>query len=396
MKLAIFGATGFVGATLAERLIGWPGVELRLFCRGFGGAWRLARAGAPLAAVDILDRAAVVAALAGCTHVVNCTRGDSDVMIRGFGNLLEASRKAGIARFVHLSSTAVYGDPPPLESAEESAPARPLAGSYGAEKLAQDVMVEEAAAKGLSCAVLCPPNISGVYSSFVCNVLADLRVGTFALVEGGGLALNVVDVDNLAHAIELALAVPKVDAKRIFVTDGERLTWRDLADALMPLAERTSPLADLPAELFAAQPRPAAKTSLWRSAKHLVSSDVREALRRDPLLARLDRRLRRLAGLAGARIEDALRLSIEGPLKVMKVADRNHYASRYNAMQLRKVTHRIDRARAVLGYAPVLDFSASMARFRAWYEGSHGFGADFWPLARTVETFKVEPIAPPR
>lgn len=392
MRVAIFGATGFVGATLAERLGARGDVDFRLFCRGFGNAWRLARAGRNLVPVDILSAVEVEAALSGCTHVVNCTRGGADVMIKGLDNLLNACRKEQIKRFVHLSSVAVYGEAPPPESAREGGPAHPAAESYGAEKLLQDEMVEKAAANGLSCVVLCPPNISGVYSGFICSILADLRAGAFALAEGGRFPLNVVDAENLAHAIELALAIPHADAKRIFITDGEGLTWRDLADALLPLAERDQPLEDLPASLFAAAPTGPEKTSLWKSAKHLVSSDVREALRRDPLLAKLDKRLRRLAGLAGGRIEERLRRSIEGPIKVGKVPDRSPYTSRYNAMQLRNVCHRIDRAREVLGYKPIIGFQLSMARFRTWYEITHGFREDFWPLACALNTFRVSPV----
>jgi nucleoside-diphosphate-sugar epimerase len=392
MKIALFGATGFVGTTLAERLGRRADVELRLFSRGFGNAWRLARSGTTLETIDVLNPADVERAVSGCTHVVNCTRGGPDVMIKGLDILLRASRAARVQRFVHLSSVAVYGESPPPEAAHESGPARPEPGSYGAEKLLQDQMVQRAAEEGLSCVILCPPNISGVYSSFVCNVLADIRAGSFALVEGGRLALNVVDVENLAHAIELALVAPRADAQRIFVTDGEGLTWRDLAEALLPLSERDRPIDEVPAHLFRRSPEPPPKPSLFRSLKHLVSSDVREALRRDPLLARLDKGMRQLVAAAGGRIEDSLRHAIEGPIKVRQVPDRTPYTSRYNAMQLRNVHHHIDRARELLGYKPVLSFQASMARFRTWYEVTHGYGEDFWPLARALETFKVEPV----
>ncbi len=99
-------------------------------------------------------------------------------------------------------------------------------GDYGPIKLRQDEIVARAHADGLSCAVLCPPNISGVYSPFVCSVLEDMRRGSLALVEDGGMPINVVDVDNLCHAIELALTADQVDGRRIFVTDGDGITWR--------------------------------------------------------------------------------------------------------------------------------------------------------------------------
>jgi nucleoside-diphosphate-sugar epimerase len=385
MKVTVFGASGFVGATLVEQLARRNDVETQAIIHSFGNAWRLARASVPMKTVDITSPAEVVSALDDCTHVVNCTRGSTAVMLMGLKNLLAASKTKKVRRFVHLSSVAVYGDPPPPESAHEDAPAKPPPRSYGAEKLQQDEMVADAAESGLDCVVLCPPNISGVYSSFVSNVLADIRTGTFALVDGGTRPNNTVDVDNLAYAIILALDVAKGDGKRIFVSDGTGLTWKHLADALLPLAELQSPIASIPASALAGQVAPARlPASFWRSLKHLVSSDVREALRHDPLWAKFDARIRQLASLGGTRMEDRLRLSIAGPQTVAKVPDDNPYSSRYNSMQLRGVWHSIDRARDVLGYEPPISFTQSMERFKVWYETMHGFGEPYWPLVRVL------------
>ena len=391
MKVAVLGASGFVGATLVEHLLGRADIETRVLIHSSGNAWRLARAAIPMKVVDVTSSSQVSEALAGCSHVVNCTRGSSAVMFDGLRHMLAASKNANVRRFVHLSSVAVYGDPPPAASEREEAPAHPPPRSYGAEKLRQDKMVADAAAAGLDCIVLCPPNISGVYSSFLCNVLSDMRNGRFALLDGGSRPLNIIDVDNLAHAIVLALHAAKGDGKRIFVSDGVGRTWNDLANELLPLAELSAPLPTISGSAFRTpQPVPQQKVSLWRSMKHLVSSDVREALRRDPLWARFDKGLRGLAAAGGTRLEDRLRDSIEGARKVAKVTDPYPYSSRYNAMQLRNVWHRIDRARDVLGYEPPLDFTASMARFRLWYETMHGFGQSFWPLARTLNNFSVD------
>ncbi len=387
MKIAVFGASGFVGATLVERLRARTDVTTKALIHSYGSAWRLARAAIPLDTVDVTSAAQVEAVLEDCTHVVNCTRGGSDVMLRGLKNLLAASRKRKIRRFVHLSSVAVYGDPPPPESASEDAVAAPPLGSYGAEKLEQDNMVAAACASGLDCVVLCPPNISGLYSSFVSNVLNDIRNSSFALIDGGSRPLNVVDVDNLCHAVWLALNVKKGDGRRIFVSDGEDISWKDLAEKLGPLTEHSSlPKRIAPEELAQPESVREAVPSLWRSAKHLVSSDVRESLRKDPLLRKFDVNLRWLASIGGRGFEDRLRHSIEGPIRIDKVYDTNQYSSRYNVMQLRGVTHRIDRARDVLGYSPQFSFDESMSRFRQWYAATHGFGGSYWPLATLLDT----------
>lgn len=391
MKVAVFGASGFVGATVVEHLLARTDIETRVFIHSFGNAWRLARAAIPMRTVDITMAGDVDKALAGCTHVVNCTRGSGEVMVTGLKNLLSASKANGARRFVHLSSVAVYGDPPPSESEREDVPARPT-DSYGAMKLKQDDIVAAASGNGLDCVVLCPPNISGVYSSFLCNVLADMRNGSFALVDGGARPLNTVDVDNLAHAIVLALEIGKGDGKRIFLTDGGMPTWKDLADALLRLAELAGPLPNVKASALRFPPTAKSSSSLWKSVKHLVSSDVREALRRDPNWARFDKAMRRTAAVGGKGFEHKLRHAVEGPIKIEKARDAERFSSRYNALQLRDVRHRINRARDVLGYVPPLDFAGSMLRFCTWYETMYGFGQNYWPLARLLMDFRPQAL----
>ena len=391
MKIAVFGASGFVGTALVEHLLKEPGHEVVVCINRVGSAWRLSRAQIPWRSVDILAPDALASALEGATHVVNCTRGGSEVMLAGLKNLLAASKNAQVKRFVHLSSISVYSTPGNVRSMREDAPTDPEPGSYGWEKLRQDDMIQAAHAGGLDCVVLCPPNISGTYSSFVYNVLSDMRAGTLALVDGGSRPNSTVDVDNLVHAIMLSLNVAKADGKRIFVTDGEGPTWKDMADGLMELAERTEPLSSVGAEQIV--PPVVAKTpmpSLWRSLKHVASSEVRESLRRDPRWARIDTQIRWLVAKGGAKIEDRLRLSVEGPQKVSKIHEESPYSSRYMAVQLRGLWHDISRAREALGYVPPLDFAQSMSRYRDWYKLMYGFGQAYWPLARTIEMFRAD------
>ena len=386
MKVAIFGASGFVGAALTEHLLESGRAEVVPCINKLGNAWRFSRANIPVHSVDIMSPAKLAPVLDGVTHVVNCTRGSTAVMLQGLKNLLDASKDAKVKRFVHLSSISVYGDPPAADSMSEDAPANPDPGTYGWEKLKQDEMVEAAHASGLASVVLCPPNISGIFSSFVYNVLSDMRAGTLALVEEGTRPNSTIDVENLVHAIMLGLETEHPDAKRIFVSDGEDLVWKDLADALMPLAERAGPLPSVAARevtpVTVAVPAPG---SVWKSFKHLASSDVREAVRKDPRWARVDKGIRNLVARTGSKMEDRLRHSIEGPVKVSKVPDSNAYSSRYMTVQLRGIRHRLDRARDVLGYRPPLSFQESMRRYRDWHSQMYGFDQPFRPLARAIE-----------
>ena len=115
-RIAIVGASGFVGAALIERLYfdeAWRDrFEFVAFIRGFGNAARLTRLPVKIEPLDLLDFPRVRSALGGFDAVVNCTRGDSALMLKGLGNLGRAMEHNRVHKFVHLSSVAIYGDDP--------------------------------------------------------------------------------------------------------------------------------------------------------------------------------------------------------------------------------------------------------------------------------------------
>ena len=387
-RIVILGASGFVGTTLAERLRKRPDVEVVPVIHSAGSAWRLARRSAPLLQVDVADRTALFDALRGATHVVNCTRGGRDVMINGLRNILDGCRTAGVGRFVHLSSVMVYGDPPHPDSHHEDAPTNPPPGadSYGMIKLEQDRMVHAAAAAGLPSVVLCPPNISGPFSGYIAGILNGLRNASFALVDDGAGPCNLIDVRNLCHAIELALDTggAALDGARMFVTDGAQVSWKDVAAELLELTGADGFRHIERAELLRLTGQGVAKTapSIGGSIRHLVSSDVRAALRKDPLLAKLDHAARTAVTKLGRGMETKLRLGIEGPTPVSRPDPYANLAVGLCAQQLREVWHQNERAGRVLGFRPPVTFRQSMADFRAWYRKMHGMDTPYWPISR--------------
>jgi nucleoside-diphosphate-sugar epimerase len=387
-RIVILGASGFVGTTLAERLQQRPEVEVVPVIHSAGSAWRLARRSAPLLQVDIADRSALLDALRGATHVVNCTRGPRSVMVDGLRNVLDGCRTAGVSRFVHLSSVMVYGDPPHRDSHHEDAPTKPLPGaeSYGMIKLEQDRMVQAAAAAGLPSVVLCPPNISGPFSGYVASIVNGVRDGSFALVDEGAGPCNLIDVRNLCHAMELALDTDgaALDGARMFVTDGEQVSWKDLAAELLELTGVDEVRHIERVELLRLTGRGAAETapSVAASIRHLVSSDVRAALRKDPLFAKLDRAARTAVTKLGRRMETKLRRSIEGTTPVSRPDPYANLTVGLCAQQLRGVWHLNERVERILGFRPPVTFSQSMADFRAWYRKMHGIDTPFWPISR--------------
>lgn len=386
MKVVVFGASGLTGATLVERLAA-RGIDVVACIHSSGNAWRLARLSIPLTQVDMNDAGAVEAVVRGCTHIVNCARGDDATMIGGLKNLIAASRAAHVRQLVHLSSVMVYGDPPIEASHDEDAPTSPVENTYGWVKLKQDEMVEAAAGSGLPATVLCPPNISGPYSHYLQGVVGAIERGRLAIVDGGHAPCVLVDVANLCHAIELALERGANDGKRLFVTDGACMSWNALVAELSPLVRREANdrLPTMTSHelepLLIERPKP---RSIGRSLKHIVSSEVRAAMRLDPIWQDVDSRIRRGVARLGGAMEDKLRLSIEGSVAVAKASPHAGIDLKLSGHQLRKPIHSIARIERVLGYRPVVSPQESMAAFRAWYAKHHGFDDAFADLVRQL------------
>jgi dTDP-D-glucose 4,6-dehydratase len=305
-------------------------------------------------------------------------------MVKGLQNLLAASQKNKVERFIHLSSVLVYGDPPAPDSVHEDAQTSPAKGTYGWIKLQQDHMVLQACRAGLPSVILCPPNISGPYSPYLLRVLDALRAGVLALLDDGKTPCNLVDVSNLAHAIELALDRGSADGKRMFVTDDEETTWYDVIEGLIPVTERTEPLPVITREKLSRLRLADSKPSLVQSLKHLVSSDVRAALRQDPLWAKAEQALVRSMARLGKGVQERLRWSVAGPPPIRKIQSGPQYNTQLCIQQLRGVRHASDLAKQELGYKPLYTFAASMCAFCAWYRSHHGMDTGSWDLLKQL------------
>jgi 2-alkyl-3-oxoalkanoate reductase len=385
MRVAIVGASGFAGQATTELLLS-RGIDAVPLVHSTGNSWGLFTRNIHPRLVDVLDTAQLKDALTGCTHVINCSRGSDEVMIDGLKNLLRCTVDLKISRFVHLSSVAVYGDPPPPQSQFENAPTNPEKGGYGAMKLHQDEIVQTFAKKGLSTIILCPPNIIGPESPYLLQILDTLYAGSFMLADGGGTACNTVDVRNLAHACLLALTANAAGAQRYFVTDDEDVTWTRVISALMKAGDvarglREGSLEEL--RIWAKEPdRP--QPSLRRSFLHLASGDVRRELRKDPLLEKLDTFVRSIASTFGSRFEGTLRNAISEGKSARPNLEKDETALRLSTQQLRGVRHRCDNAREILGYRPLYTFDQSMKSFGLWLARTRGVGSRDWDLVRKL------------
>ena len=381
MHVCILGASGLVGRAVVERLSRRRAVRIKPVVHSIGNAWSLLRHNRKLITADLKDSDAVEAAVQECTHVVNCTLGAWEDMPENVERLVNACVKRGVRKLVHVSSVTVYGERPHPGCRTESGPARPARGSYGWYKMQQDAAVYKAHKRGLSSVVLCAPHVTGPYARVILQLVDSLRKGTFALVDDGKYPCNLVDVNNLCHAIELALLCEKSDGRRIFITNGDNYTWKDLAYEATELAEVD------PGSI----PRITAREAERLGGALGLLSFGKRALKHPDILAMANLTvLRRNRHLYGS-VAFLYRLFRLNRTPARRIASRGAPDNSGETLepwlcqqQLRGVRHEITKARDILGYEPLLDSRVSFRLFKEWYGTMYGFGSEYWPLARDL------------
>ncbi len=378
MKVAVLGAAGLVGNVLVRRLLKRPDTEVRACVRNPSTSWSLLGLGIPMVAADLRDGGSLRRAIEGCTHVVNCALGEDRELAECMRNLVDSCRQGGTHRLVHLSSVTVYGDPPPPDSTSESATPMPRKGTYGWHKLRQDEIALRAHESGLSTAVICLPHVTGPGSRFLLSVIRELRERRFALVDDGRHPVVMADVENVAVAIEAALAAPSVDGRRMFVNDGPAPAWSELIERLAPIAEIDhAEIPRLTAEQVR-QHRGGPTLGTVTAARQLLAMPaVREVLAQTRLGA--DTWASRMAkGVVKRRMTSAKQATSSRPTACA------FPPPGLWTQQLRMVDHSNARLQASVGFRPIHDFAASLQAFERWYAAMFLYGTPSWNMARRL------------
>jgi len=208
--ILITGSSGFVGSWLVEllHLGGHPSVRAGI--RGWSNAARLGRTSADIVFCDVMKPDQIDAAVAGATHVIHCAIGPRDVIVEGTRNMLEASVKHRVKRFLHVSTTEVYGDVPG-EIDETHEYVRGV-NDYGDAKIDAEKIVWDYIEQGrLPVTIVRPSIVYGPFSEYwVTRTASCLLSGNWKQYEGFGEGqCNLVYVTDLVQGMMLALRSPE-------------------------------------------------------------------------------------------------------------------------------------------------------------------------------------------
>lgn len=235
-RVACIGASGFIGRHLASRLDadGWP---IRRIGRGVGGV-PVDTAVPDFAAADwseILDGIEVVVHAAARVHVRESKpKGPGCEFMRVNRDLTrsiaEQAARAGVRRFVFISTLGVLGsESPPGSPLGAGAPVRPES-DYARSKLAAEAALRTIAERtGLEVVVVRPPMVYGREAPGNFSRLSRL------VCRGVPLPFtsirnrrSFVGIENLVEMLVACIAHPRAAGRPLLVSDGEDLSTPDL------------------------------------------------------------------------------------------------------------------------------------------------------------------------
>lgn len=268
VTVLVTGASGFLGRAVAAEVMAM-GNQVRTFQRTASGvAGAIDSLGSITADEDVraaVDGVDAVVHLAAKVSLAGDSREFDAVNVGGTRALLSEARRAGVTRFVHVSSpsvahagTSIFGD-----GARPADPAT-ARGHYARTKAAAELLALAADAPGFSVVAVRPHLVWGPGDTqLIARIVDRARRGRLPLIGSGAALIDTTYVTNAASAIAAALdRSDEVHGRAFVVTNGEPRTVSDLLASICAAARIGAPDWSVPAPL--ARVAGSAVEALWR------------------------------------------------------------------------------------------------------------------------------------
>ncbi len=250
----ITGGAGFLGINLARFLLGLGDQVRTLDIAEFD--YPDVAGQVSIVQGDVRDKAAVDRAMAGVQVVVHTAAAlplytKRDILttdVDGTRNVLQSAHEHGVERFIHISSTAVYGVPDHHPIKEDD----PLqgVGVYGQAKIDAELICLEYRDRGMCVPILRPKTFVGPERLGVFAMLYDwARDGrSFPMIGSGANRYQLLDVEDLCQAVRLAATGDRDAVNDTFnVGAAEFATMREDYQAVLDEAGHGKKVRGLPA-----------------------------------------------------------------------------------------------------------------------------------------------------
>jgi dihydroflavonol-4-reductase len=251
MKTLVTGATGFLGSHVARALAG-RGENVRVLVRPSSDLRTLDGLDAERFQGDLRDRASLDRALDGVQRVFHVAadyrlwardpREIYESNVTGTQNLLDASRRAGIEKFIHTSTVATIAVPRegslPNEKTQSSVDE--MIGHYKRSKFKAEQCAMRAAEAGLPVVIVNPTTPVGPGDwkpTPTGRIIVDFLNGRIpGYVDTG---LNFVPVEDCARGHLLAAERGRIGER--YILGGRNLTLKQMLDILSSVSGRPAP-----------------------------------------------------------------------------------------------------------------------------------------------------------
>ena len=243
MHLLITGGTGFLGRRVAAIAL-TQGHRVRLMGRDFAVVGDLLAAGAEPCKADLRDPAAVRRACAGTDAVIHAgalsapwgrRRDFFAINVAGTAAVIAGCRAGGVGRLIYVSSPSVTFTGRDVRDQTEAAPLpRRFASLYSLTKALGEDRVAAAARDGLATVIVRPKAIFGPGdNALLPRLLAAARRGRLIRIGDGQNRVDLTYVDNVAHALLLALDSPHAIGHTYTITNDEHPRLWDVITAVL-------------------------------------------------------------------------------------------------------------------------------------------------------------------
>lgn len=246
LNVVVTGATGMVGYHVVAHLLK-QAYKVTATARNLHvpplSALKEDFAGLVLQQLDVTDRDGCFNIAKGADIVIHCagiidpyaSRAEiRKVNVTGTVNMVDAAINAGCQQFIHISSLSVI-----TAQKDQYGVAEDAATLYGGEPYADSKVDAEQAVSmrmgksAVAITVLRPGFIYGpMERAWMPRLLESLRTGKAMLIDGGIKQTNVIGINNLCLAVELALANPQAKDQVFNLTDGQTVTKKELFDTI--------------------------------------------------------------------------------------------------------------------------------------------------------------------
>jgi 2-alkyl-3-oxoalkanoate reductase len=345
LRVAVVGANGFVGSRLVEQWHLEGRAEIVPVVRRPEAAASARRLALDCRVADALDERGLACAFAGCDAVVHAAAGARPLVTQSPAHVARAAAEAGARIVIYLSSMAVHGwDARPGTDEATPLPRRHSV-SYNRWKARGERALRRACHEtGVRFVILRPGIVHGPRSQWIAGFGRAVADGSAYVVSGGRGVCNGIYVDNLVHAVGLAIEHEEAAGETFLVADDDPLTWRMLYE---PVCQALGSSWEAVADLAPRAPRPT------RGERVL-------ALRDDPaarvVLGRVPRPVRTSIRRFAARVPGEQHPSEAARVPPLETSILQTCSYRFPTA----------KARTLLGFAPPVAFDEASRRTVGW------------------------------